>query len=218
MDSYTEAQYNADLNNADMPHLETDKRFKAFYDMLGAGPAKDVQYPARMKWVIPKPGAHILELGCSSGYNIVKWLENDRGCSVVGVDVSQAAIGETVRRITQLPTQASMRVSIFETRIEDAPHIVCGLFTDVVLTETLEHVQDPLPVLQVAWGFVASGGTLWITVPSRRWGNYSHVRGIRAATLSSMLQDVGVDVTEIAAIDEVKHQGERLTRAKVIRQ
>ncbi len=219
MDTYTQEQYNADLNNADTPHLSDKKRFKAFYDELGAGPAKDVKYPmSRMSWVAPKPGGTILELGCSSGYNLVYWLEHDWDCRVVGVDVSRTAIGETLHRLTKLPDQVTARASVFESFIEDAPRLVHGRFTDVVLTETLEHVQDPTPVLQVAWDYVAPGGSLWVTVPSRRWGNYSHVRGIRAATLASMLQDVGVDVIEIAAIDEVKHQGEYLTRARVIRQ
>lgn len=216
---YTQKQFNLDLNNAAMPHLESREHFQAFYDILGAGAAKSVQYPAsRMSWVKPKPGARILELGCSAGYNIVKWLEDDWNCSVIGIDVSIAAIGETARRITSLPDEAKARVCLRQAFIEDVGDLSLGLFSDVVLTETLEHVQAPLPVLDVAWSAVAPGGTLWITVPSRRWGNYSHVRGIRAATLASMLQDVGVDVIEIVEIDEVKHQGEGLTRARVIKQ
>ena len=218
MDDYTQDQYFEDLENPKVPHVESREHFKAFYNELGKGPAKDVKYPARMNWVTPGAGARILELGCSAGYNVVKWLTDDPDCTVGAVDVSASAIHETIRRIKELPMDAQSRVGIFEMFIEDAHEHIHGTFDDVVLTEVLEHVQDPMPVLESAWGFVRKGGTLWVTTPSRRWGNYSHVRGIRAATLASMLQDVGVDVFDIVEIEEVRMQGECLTRARVVRQ
>lgn len=218
METYSQDQYFKDLEDPQSPHLESREHFKAFYDELGKGPAKYIEYPARMNWVTPSHGARIIELGCSSGYNVVKWLADDPYCSVVAVDVSSSAVHETIRRIKELPEEAKMRVGVFETFIEDAHEYIHGTFDDVVLTEVLEHVQDPMPVLESAWAFVGRGGTLWVTTPSRRWGNFSHVRGIRAATLASMLQDVGVDVFDIAEIEEVRYEGECLTRARVVRQ
>jgi len=217
MDNYSQGQYFEDLEDPKVPHLETREHFKAFYDELGKGPAKDIEYPARMNWVTPGSGSRIIELGCSAGYNVVKWLTDDHECSVVAVDVSSSAIHETVSRIGELPTEAQMRVAVFEAFIEDAHEHISGAFDDVVLTEVLEHVQDPMPILESAWAFVRQGGTLWITTPSRRWGNYSHVRGIRAATLASMLQDIGVDVFDIVEIEEVHSEGECLTRSRIVR-
>jgi len=218
---YTDEEYQNDLQNPEMPHLDSADRFKAFYEKLAEGSAKDIQYPAsRMNWVKIEPEASIIELGCQSGYNVVRWLQQHPSCTVVAVDVSGRMLTNTMARVkAELPSYIQDNVSYVESFIEELPKLLWlqPRFSDVVLTETLEHVQDPQKCLEVAWWLVRPGGTLWITTPTRRWGNYSHVRGIRAATLASMVQDVGVDVAWIEEIDEVPHQGEPITRARIVK-
>ncbi len=217
---YTEEDYESDLSNPGVPHLENREHFSAFYEALGNGPAKDVKYPKhRMGWITPPKGASILELGCAAGYNLVHWLEEDRSCSVTGVDLSLSAIAEASRRIGAMDksVNAPARACLFQSFIEDAPQIIIGRFSDVVLTEVLEHVQDPQPVIDVAWGFVADGGRLWITVPSNRWGNYSHVRGVGKGELKKMLEKAGVTGDMIELLEQEKVQGQPLTKAKIVK-
>lgn len=213
--NYSSKQYESDLNDPEMPHLESRERFRAFYDELGKGPAQSVEYPAhRMSWVkFPHP-ARVLELGCHTGYNLIHWAKQHPETECVGVDISQTMLANAANRIKE--AQLENRIELVESFIED--YVPDRTFTDVVLTETLEHVQDAQAVLDAVVPMLRPGTALWITVPSRRWGNYSHVRGIRAMTLAAMLQQAGLDVAEIEAIDERRVQGEDLTRCYVVKQ
>jgi len=199
---YSNEEYQSDLTNPDMPHIKTRDRFQSFYDQCAQGPAKDIQYFAqRMDWIVFGPQARIIELGCCSGHNVVEWLTRYPDVHVKAVDVSQGFIDETRRRVEA----AGMgdRVLYHTGFIED----LTGTYTDVVLTETLEHVQDPLPVLRVAWSMVDEGGSLWITVPSIRVGTYSHVRGINPQELQELLLDVGVKLSQVKVLDKVSDPG-----------
>jgi cyclopropane fatty-acyl-phospholipid synthase-like methyltransferase len=167
-----------------------------------------------MGWVDIDHPSNILELGCHNGYNLIYWANQHPETTAVGVDISTPLLRKARERIHE--AGIADRVVVFDSYIEDfqsPPDI-----TDIVLTETLEHVQDAQAVLNAVEPMVEPGVNLWITVPSNRWGNYSHVRGIRAATLASMLQDAGFDVADIKFIDERRVQGENLTRCLVRRQ
>lgn len=187
---YGEPDYQKDLLDPSMPHLQSRERFKAFYEHLANGPAKDVQYPAqRMGFVTPSLGGNLLELGCHVAYNLIYWTALDQTLMVTGVDVSSTMLDHARRRIEVLPSSQASRISLIQSFIED---FTSGdTYTDVVLTETLEHVQDPLPVIGQAVRLMSPDTVLWISTPSRRWGNYSHVRGIGQAEMGKMLADAG---------------------------
>jgi SAM-dependent methyltransferase len=199
--NYTSEDYQRDLNDPEMPHLASRERFEAFYDELAKGPAKRVTYPAhRMDWIELTKGGWVIELGCHVGYDLIHWTTQDPNLIAWGVDVSQNMIAEARERISTLPPSQQRRIELSRLFIED---IIMGAVlvgapegheepTDVVLTETLEHVQDPIPVLAKAVE-IARSGTLWITVPQTRWGNYSHVRGINPEQLGEMLREVGAN-------------------------
>lgn len=207
---YTKSQYQKDLHDPSLPHLKDPDRFKSFYEHLGRGAAKNVQYSAsRTDWITPKPKSTLLELGCHVGYNLIHWVQVDPLAWVTGVDISSSMIEEAERRRSELPINESSRITLIRDDIETMNHV--GFFDDVVLTETLEHVRDPKVVLQRAVDHMALGGNLWITVPTHRWGNYSHVRGIRAGLLSGMLLDVGIKIDNIFLIREKNHKGQLLT-------
>lgn len=194
--------------------MESRSRFRAFYDELGKGPAQSVRYPAgRMAWVKLSHPAKVLELGCHNGYNLRHWAKMHPETECVGVDISDSLLEIAAYRTMQ--EGLDDRVTYVNSFIED--YQPDQDFTDIVLTETLEHVQDAQETINATVAMLKPGMALWITVPSRRWGNYSHVRGIRAATLASMLQNAGLDVAEIEAIDEIPHEGQDLTRCYVVK-
>lgn len=214
--NYSEQDYQSDLKNPEMIHLDSRERFQSFYQQCSFGIAKDIKYvPERMNWIEFGPNARIIELGCCSGQNVVEWLTRYPDSTMMLVDVAQGFIDETRRRVEQagLQDRASYHVGF----IEDLPAgDVAENYTDVVLTETLEHVQDPLPVLEVAWSLVAPGGNLWITVPSFRIGTFSHVRGINATQLGEMLQEIGAEPPVV--LKEVPDPStRRATRCHVVR-
>jgi 2-polyprenyl-3-methyl-5-hydroxy-6-metoxy-1,4-benzoquinol methylase len=196
---YTPQDYERDLNDPAMPHLGTRERFKAFYEQLALGPAKRVTYPAhRMDWIDLTRGGWVIELGCHVGYDLIHWTSQDPDLVAWGVDVSENMLNEARRRVSALPTSQQQRIQLTRAFIED---LIMGAVlvgapkghdepTDIVLTEVLEHVQDPLPVLKVAVE-LARSGTLWITTPITRWGNFSHVRGIPPDEMGELLRGAG---------------------------
>jgi 2-polyprenyl-3-methyl-5-hydroxy-6-metoxy-1,4-benzoquinol methylase len=192
--NYTSADYESDLNDPDMPHIRSRERFQAFYEHLAEGPAKRVTYPAhRMDWIEPTKGGWVIELGCHVGYNLVQWLNQDPDLEAWGVDVSQNMLAQAYNRLTKAHPDGSWRLLFgFIEDLEIGGQNYTHDVTDVVLTETLEHVIDPIPVLAKAVELSAHG-TLWITTPQTRWGNYSHVRGITPAELGEMLREVGAN-------------------------
>jgi len=212
--AYSNKDYQSDLSNPDMLHLKTRKRFQAFYDQCALGLAKHIKYEAeRMNWISFRPNSRLIELGCCSGQNVVEWLSRYPTLRYTAVDVSQGFVDETKRRVEE--AGFGDRVVYHVGFIEDLPGgNVSGTYTDVVLTETLEHVQNPLPVLKVAWSLVSDGGNLWITVPSRRVGTYSHVRGIAPKELRVLLTKAGIG--EVLLLDKVSDRSTGLaTRCHV---
>ena len=202
---YTKEDYKADLNNPEMPHLKSRERFNKFYDHLGAGEqALAVQYPAhRMDWIKPTKGGLILELGCHAGYDIVKWLTEDKEAQAVGIDISEPLLKEASERCKAAGIVD--RVSLYKAFIEDLPKHSIGknlMPTDIVLTETLEHVQDPLAVLKATKHFMVFDTSLWISVPNHRWGNFSHVRGLNSEQLTKLLEEAGFKKEGIEFMEE----------------
>ncbi len=81
-------------------------------------------------------GARVLDVGCNSGY-IVDFLPSD--CKVHGVDVSSALVEKAKARL----------VSAHVAEAEDLP-FEDGAFDVVVIAEVIEHVHDPVLVLNEA--------------------------------------------------------------------
>ena len=223
---YTREDYEKDLVDPKMPHLKDKARFLAFYEMLGSDePALSVQYPChRMNWVKPKKGGLILVLGCHAGYDLVKWLLSDKKAFAIGVDISKSILEEAQRRLDK--AGVSKNALLVKSFIEDLPkypptfkredekagRLNMEHITDIVLTETLEHVQEPVSVLSVAKWFMSEGSTLWISVPNHRWGNFSHARGINSEELLVMLYKVGFSKQNVKF---VKEKGS-MTYAKIV--
>lgn len=182
---YTRKDFLNDLQDVNIPHIKDRERYKNFYEELGRDfidtnvDQKDLNL--RMDFVIPK--GKILELGCHAGINLIDWAR--KGFECVGVDISESLIELGKKKIALEPEEVQKRISFINSFIEDLE--VKELFDTIVLTETLEHVIDPLLVLKKATDFLKPDGLIYITVPSKRFGNASHVRGINQAQMMDLL-------------------------------
>jgi len=105
-------------------------------------------------------GSKILDLGCGDGNVSQLFLEKGK---VVGIDISKEALKKAERRG-------------IKTKLHDLNRLPLPFgdksFDVVVLTDTLEHLFDPLGVLKEVFRILTVGGRVIITVPNfARLGN-----------------------------------------------
>lgn len=106
------------------------------------------------------PGSKILDLGCGDGNVSQLFLKKGE---VVGVDISKEAFKKATRRGIKTKLHNLNKLPLpFKDRS----------FNVVVLTDTLEHLFDPLGVLKEVSRILTIGGQVIITVPNfARLGN-----------------------------------------------
>lgn len=105
------------------------------------------------RWV-PR-GARCLDVGCGDGRTSGLWLLG-RGCSYLGVDISEPAVEEA----KALGLQAQLIDDAASLPIPDAAYDV------VVSVEVLEHLFLPLEALTEMARVLRPGGVLIVTVPN----------------------------------------------------
>jgi 2-polyprenyl-3-methyl-5-hydroxy-6-metoxy-1,4-benzoquinol methylase len=117
-----------------------ERRFEAVMKALGAQPDEDV-----------------LEVGCGSGYYTRALV--DLGAKVTATDLSPAY----VKQARALAPEA-------EFLVEDAQELSFAeeSFDRVLMTEVVEHVQDPVGAIREAHRVLRPRGVLAISTPSRR--------------------------------------------------
>lgn len=141
------------------------------------------------------PPGRVLEVGCGFGHLLsaidTRWCRH-------GVEPSQAAAAE-----------AALVGTIFtgtfeETRYPDE------FFDAVLMYQVIEHMEDPVTAMRIAWRILMRGGWLVVTTPNfdsacaRRFGdNYrmyhdpTHVSLFTPESMREMLLDVGFDVDRV---------------------
>jgi len=189
---YTLDDFMRDVFDASCPHLESRDRFKSFYEVLGQSPIQRAQQVVvdRIDFIDPQ-GPRIIELGCHVGFNCIHYAK--LGYDVTGVDIAASLIKEAELRKAALPLPVQNRVRFIQSWIEDI-NIDEPAFDDVILTATLEHVINPAAIVMAAARWLAPTGSMWISAPNTRTGNYSHVRGVTENDLSEWLHAAGLAV------------------------
>jgi 2-polyprenyl-3-methyl-5-hydroxy-6-metoxy-1,4-benzoquinol methylase len=99
-------------------------------------------------------GDSLLDIACGDG-TLTEMFAGHFG-TVVGVDASSQHLGEAKKRI---PT-----ASFYESLIEDFD--LEQKFSSVFMLDLLEHVVDPIAVLQKAADFLEPGGSMIVHVPN----------------------------------------------------
>jgi 2-polyprenyl-3-methyl-5-hydroxy-6-metoxy-1,4-benzoquinol methylase len=140
------------------------------------------------------PHGHLLQVGC--GYGLLLDEARRRGYEVDGVEVSVEA-ARHAQEVLGLPVR--------EMAIEDV-ELVDGCYDGILLVDVIEHLDDPIGVLERLLAVLAPGGALLIVTPDpasfvarvagRRWWCYvpAHRCLIPRRTLRRLLRERGLAV------------------------
>lgn len=133
----------------------------------------------------PRAGRRLLDFGCGSGRFMRRM--NNAGWEVCGVEPDPKAV--EMLRVKQ--------GFVVRTSLEDASDWV-GSFDVIVLNHVIEHVPEPIAVLQQLVKFLAPGGELLITTPNaaslgcRIFGRYW--RGLEAPRHFNVFTPASIDL------------------------
>lgn len=109
---------------------------------------------ANMLIFIPR-GARVLDVGCATA-NFGQWLEQHRGCEVVGVDINEEDILEAQAKIS----------AAFVLDVTDPTALqTLGTFDIIVFADVLEHLVDPAAALRACKELLKDGGSVVYSIP-----------------------------------------------------
>jgi 2-polyprenyl-3-methyl-5-hydroxy-6-metoxy-1,4-benzoquinol methylase len=110
-------------------------------------------------------GSHHLEIGPGHGLLLYFATTAANVASVTGWDVSAASIAQTKKCLASLGV--TKPVSLVLQNLFDAPDERgrSPRFDSVVLSEVLEHLEDPASALRAVSRHMAENGRIWINVP-----------------------------------------------------
>ena len=113
---------------------------------------------------LPQGGAH-LEIGPGHGVFLYFAARDPRLARVVGWDISPTSIANTRAALTALGVERPVDLklaNLFEAAADGAN----GEFDSIVMSEILEHLEDPVAAMRAASRHLKAGGYLWINVPA----------------------------------------------------
>jgi SAM-dependent methyltransferase len=155
----------------------------------------------------------VLDVGCSTG-NFGKSLETLKGCTVVGIDISEVDIAIAKTRIS--------RAEVVDITAEGALDDF-GLFDVIIFADVLEHLPDARGALIASEKALAPGGTILYSIPNMahlsvrmdllegRFGytevgllDRTHLHFHDRAAVDQLFSDSGFDIVEERSV-EVKY-------------
>ncbi len=185
------------------------------------GAGRDDGFDAAL--AVPPPGGRLLDFGCGAG----KRLQRARalGWQVTGIDVSPRAVAHVRERLGLGALVGSL----------PHPELRPGSFEAITMSQSLEHVHDPLAVLREAHRLLTPGGQVIVAVPNlaglpfgwfgAAWIGLDlprHLIHFEPPTLRRMLQQAGFRVARMAAVRHnswLRHSARRAgaTAARLLR-
>ena len=99
----------------------------------------------------------ILEVGCSNGRNVALPLA-ERGYDVTGLDVHEPSIA-AANAVNSMPNARFLTTELSELR-HDRPYTV------VILSDVLEHVDDPRQMIASGLSHLAPDGIVLVSIPN----------------------------------------------------
>jgi 2-polyprenyl-3-methyl-5-hydroxy-6-metoxy-1,4-benzoquinol methylase len=103
-----------------------------------------------------REGARVLDVGCATG-NFGEALEELKGCTVVGVDISEPDITEARAKLSEAYVLDITSDGIAER---------LGKFDFVVFADVLEHLVDPREALRAVHSLLAPDGVVIYSIPN----------------------------------------------------
>lgn len=112
--------------------------------------------------LIPNGGKH-LEVGPGHGLLLAFAVLAGNIGDVEAWDVSKASLAQAGRALDVLGVEGT--VALREQNIFDAGDAPGG-YSSIVISEVLEHLEDPLAALKILYDLTEPGGYLWVHVPA----------------------------------------------------
>ena len=161
--------------------------------------------------LVPLRSRRILDLGCSSG-RLGAALKRRQVATVVGVELDPVYASDAAGRLDRV-----IRADLEELFGTNAPLPVLGPFDCLIAGDVLEHLRDPWTVLRRAAELLEHGATTVVSLPNVRFwetlwqvgirGTWpvrdegifdrTHLRFFSASDGMELLQQAGLDVTEV---------------------
>lgn len=146
-----------------------------------------------------KPGADLLEIGPGHGLLLYLACETPSIGSVSAWDVSQASLAMSKHALDVLGAKRPVK---FETRNIFDPTIMdeknACLFDAVVLSEVLEHLEQPQQAVRVLLHLCKPGGRVWINVPANSPAPDHLYLVSEPAQAEHLVRDVGFNIVDTA--------------------
>lgn len=201
-----------------------DQREQQNFDQIAAGwwdpegpfrPLHDLN-PARMKYISTRchlQDCHVLDIGCGGG--ILSEALAAKGASVCAIDIAPKVLDVARLHLLESKIPVDYRLATIEQFAEDSP----GTFDVVTCMEMLEHVPDPVSVIQSAARVLRPDGQLFLSTLNRTpsafllgiigaehiarilpAGTHRYDRFIKPSELSQWLRNAGLQVMDICGV------------------
>jgi SAM-dependent methyltransferase len=129
----------------------------------------------------------VLEYGCGAGSLLLSLAGEERFQRVIGVDISEAVLGNVQRSLERCPTAVAQKTVLMRPELDRLPHVPDRSVDVIISVATIEHVLDPYVVLDELYRLARDEATLICSVP-----NYAYLKH-RIALLFGELPRTGTD-------------------------
>jgi 2-polyprenyl-3-methyl-5-hydroxy-6-metoxy-1,4-benzoquinol methylase len=118
--------------------------------------------------------------------------------SVTGWDLSPASIAKTAHALETLGAPQPVQL-VQQDMFDVGEPAAADMFDSIVMSEILEHVEDPVAALRSAARSLRPGGRIWINVPANS-PSPDHIFLVNSpAHAEEIVRDAGLDVVASAA-------------------
>lgn len=193
-----------------------DQLAASWWDIEGESrPLHDLN-PVRFAYIVervPLKNAHVLDVGCGGG--ILTEALARAGAKTIGIDLAPRVL--EVARLHLL--ESKLQVDYREISVEDLAHDRPASFDVITCMELLEHVPDPVSIINACTHLLKPGGRLFLSTINRTpaafalaiagaeyvlnllpRGTHHYAQFIRPSELAHTLRDSDLELEDISGM------------------